>query len=109
MVYYAKMHFTALARTGLVHWEFNADTKVQRVDMDAKVATSLGLLNIFGTLSSLMQARMPKDPNLDGQGLSMTVDYLCVRMMRHEDVKSRLTVELPFNRHHVEWNEWTGP
>ena len=29
MVYYAKLHFTAFARTGLVHWEFNADTKVQ--------------------------------------------------------------------------------
>ena len=73
------------------------------MEADTKVATSLGLLNVFGTLSSLMQARMTKDPDLDGQGLSMTLDYPWVRITCHEDVKSGLTIELPFNGHHVVW------
>ena len=101
MVYYAKLHFTAFARTGLVHWEFDAGTKVQIVEVDTTVATSLGLLNVFGTLSGLMQARMPKNPDLVDEGLTMMLQYPWVKITRHEDVKSGLTIELPFNRHHV--------
>ena len=64
MLYYAKLKFTTFASTGLGHWQFDAETKVERVEIDSKIATSMGLLNVFGTLASLMQARMPKDPNL---------------------------------------------
>ena len=88
MVYYAKMHFTTCDRTGLVHREYDANTKVQRVEVDAKVATLLGLLNVFGTLSSLMQTWMPKDPDLGDEGLSMTLDYPWVKITHHEDLKS---------------------
>ena len=35
----------------------------------------------------------------------MTLDYPWVRIARHEDVKSGLTIELPFNRHHIVWND----
>ena len=96
MLYYAKLKFMTFASTGLVHWEFDANAKVERVEIDTKVATSMGLLNVLGTLSSLMQARMPKDPNLDDKGLSLTLDYPWIK-----DVKSGLILELPFNRHHV--------
>ena len=86
VVYYAKLHFTTCARTGLVHREIDANTKVQRVEVNTKVATLLGLLNVFGTPSSLMQAWMPKDPDLADEGLSMTLDYAWVTITHHEDL-----------------------
>ena len=35
----------------------------------------------------------------------MTLDYPWIKITRHKDVTSGLILELPFNRHHVVWND----
>lgn len=47
---------------------------------------------------------MPKDPNLDGEGLSLGLDYPRVKITCHVDVTVCLTIELPFHRGHIIWN-----
>ena len=98
MLFYTGLNIDVSYVTNVVTLSFPNDCNVVALDFDKRIAQSLGLIHVDGSISSLFQSRLP-------QGLTLKVEGERVSLLRDKSASSSSSFILPFEREHVIWNE----